>query len=147
MDFLCQKCTKIYPNMSELRRHDWRSHREIECNRCGENISSRQELKEHRETEHQMVNKIYCRYFPNCMDGDECLYEHGKADFQEIAYGLCPEGVECKNQACKYNDKEHRGSKGLCKFQVNCNRLNCNYKHLGSRKAFLEQEFSKENKK
>ena len=94
-----------------------------------------------------MVQKIYCRYFPNCMDGDECLYEHEKAEYQDNRNGLCPEGLECKNQACEYNDKEHRRNKDLCKFQINCNRLNCEYRHLVSRKAFLDEGFSKENKK
>ena len=81
------------------------------------------------------------------MDGDECLYEHEKAEYQEIGYDLCSDGLECKNQGCKYNDKEHRRRQDLCKFQVNCNRLNCNFRHLVSRKAFLEEGFSKENKK
>ena len=79
-DFPCQKCTKIYLTMSKLRRHDWRNHREIMCNSCGDNLPSRQELKEHRASKHQMMKKVYCRYFPNCLDEDECLYVHEKIE-------------------------------------------------------------------
>ena len=61
--YSCQKCTKVYATMTKLRRHDWRCHREIECNKCGEIISSRQEMKSHRENAHGMRNKVYCRYF------------------------------------------------------------------------------------
>ena len=38
----CNKCEKVYGTMSKLRRHDWRSHREVECNVCGEILESRQ---------------------------------------------------------------------------------------------------------
>ena len=131
--------------MSDLRRHDWRSHREIQCNRCGETISNREELKGHREKDHKMGKKIYCRYFPNCMDGTECLYEHEIAE-EENGHGRCVNGSECRDQSCIYNDKEHKLSKELCKFQINCNRLNCNYRHLVTRRAFLETGVSKENK-
>ena len=144
--FPCHKCEKIYSTMSDLRRHDWRSHKEIQCNICDVTISSREELKGHRVKDHKMGKKIYCRYFPNCMDGAECLYEHGMAE-EKSGQGLCANGPECRDQSCEYNDKEHRMDKELCRFQVNCNRLNCTYKHLVARRAFLEPGASKESKK
>ena len=94
-----------------------------------------------------MTNKVYCRFFPSCIDGDECLYEHGKANVKKREYGLCANGVECRDQSCKYNDKEHKKSKDLCRFQVNCNRLNCIYKHTKPRHAFLEEGGQISNKK
>ena len=39
--FKCNKCDKSYTTMGRLRRHDWRCHREIECNLCGETILNR----------------------------------------------------------------------------------------------------------
>ena len=143
--FVCQKCSKAYPTMSKLRRHDWRSHREIQCNRCGENVSSRQELKTHRENVHEMVNKVYCRYYPNCMDEEECLYAHEQ--IEDSSVNGCVDGSDCRDQSCKFSDKEHKDNRILCKFQTNCNRLNCIYKHVVARKAFLGPGLSKENKK
>jgi hypothetical protein len=136
----CQKCDRIYSTMSKLRRHDWRCHREIECNKCGENIASRQDLKEHRETQHQMRRKVFCRFFPNCMDEEECLYEHEKDFTEELrnGYNFCSNGARCNDQSCRFSEQSHMMDKMLCKFQANCNRLNCSFKHSAARKAFLE---------
>ena len=60
--FPCQKCNKIYSTMSKLRRHDWRCHREIMCNRCDNYLPSREDLKTNRESEHEMKNKVFCRF-------------------------------------------------------------------------------------
>ena len=143
--FPCQKCNKIYSTMSKLRRHDWRSHREVMCNRCGENIASRQDLKEHREVEHEIAYKVYCRYYPNCSDDDECLYVHGKTE--EPAANVCADGSQCRDQSCRFSDKEHKDVIILCKFQKNCNRLNCAFKHIVDRRAFLESGSAKESLK
>ena len=137
--FTCQICNKSYISMSQLRRHDWRSHREIECNICGENIQSRENIKSHRQTKHQMFKRIFCKYFPACLDGEECFFEH-KKDFNvsEEYDGLsCPNGEKCVDQSCKFSEQRHTLTI-LCKFQANCNRLNCQYKHNVPRKAFLE---------
>ena len=104
-EFPCQTCTKRYSTMSKLRRHDWRDHREITCNSCGDILPSRQELKKHRESEHQMLNKVYCRYFPNCLDEDECLYVHEK--LEESRTSGCVNGSSCRDQSCRFTDKEH----------------------------------------
>ena len=81
------------------------------------------------------------------MDGDECLYEHGKADSQEKEHGVCASGKACRDQSCKFSDKEHRQLRDLCKFQANCNRLNCIFRHMVSRKVFLDVGASIQNKK
>ena len=134
--FNCQRCDKPYESMSLLRRHDWRCHREIECNICGETIKSRTDIKSHRETKHQMYQKVYCKFFPACIDGEECLYEHVRGS-NEVSY--CPNGQMCKDQACKISDKKHAKQNVLCMFQANCMRLNCPYTHTTTRKAFLEE--------
>ena len=56
--FKCGKCDKEYLNMSKLRRHDWRCHRQIECNICGEKLDSRKDISVHRQSKHQMFKKI-----------------------------------------------------------------------------------------
>ena len=130
----CQKCNKPYTSMSLLRRHDWRCHRDIDCNMCGENLKSREYIKIHRENKHQIYQRTFCKYFPNCIDGDECLFEHA----QEInGSSCCPNGQNCDDQSCKFSEQRHSTAKVLCKFQTNCNRLNCPYTHSGTRKAFL----------
>ena len=113
--------------------------------RCGENVSSRQELQTHRENVHEMVNKVYFRYYPNCMDEEECLYAHEQ--IEDSSVNGCVDGSDCRDQSCKFSDKEHKDNRILCKFQTNCNRLNCIYKHVVARKAFLGPGLSKENKK
>ena len=62
--------------MRKLRRHDWRCHRAIECTICMKMLDCRQEISSHREREHRMFKKVPCRFFPDCFDQDECLFEH-----------------------------------------------------------------------
>ena len=136
--FNCQICNKPYTSMSLLRRHDWRCHRMIECNMCGEGITSRSHIKEHREVKHQISQKVFCKYYPNCLDGDECLFVH------EVGPGgdsVCPEGEKCNNQSCNFSEQSHTKSKLLCIFQAKCNRLNCPFKHTVPRNAFLGESF------
>ena len=123
--------------MGKLRRHDWRSHREIECNLCAEIISSRQDIKTHRESAHKQFRKVFCRYFPDCIDEEECLYEHGNNDDANDERDFCMNGESCDDQSCNFSEQKHSQVQVLCKFQSNCNRLHCLYKHNSARKAFL----------
>ena len=88
-----------------------------------------------------MFKKVFCKYFPECLDGDECFFEHEKDNSvtERNAYSYCPNGEKCDDQSCKYNEQRHTSSV-LCKFQAICNRLNCQFKHSVPRKAFLEDE-------
>ena len=126
--------------MSLLRRHDWRCHREIECTMCGEVIKSREEIKNHRETKHMIYQRIFCKFFPSCMDGDECLFEHVQ-DSNDGSY--CSKGQMCNDQSCKFSEQKHSNAKLVCKFQTNCNRLNCPYTHNCERKAFLGESLKR----
>ena len=141
----CGKCEKVYGNMSKLRRHDWRSHREVECNICEMKIRNRSEISVHRRKEHQMYKIAKCRYFPNCIDADECFFQHdGEShnkskvdDMKKLTF--CPEGENCRNQSCEYNEEKHKELKHiLCRFQSKCNRPECAFKHIVDRAAFLE---------
>ena len=124
--------------MSKLRRHDGRNHRAVECNLCGVMLESRQEISQHRQTEHQMDRKMYCKFFPECIDGDECLFEHKTAAKQG-----CVNGESCSDQSCQYSENSHKDVRNvLFRFQANCNRLNCVFKHNVERKAFLGACFS-----
>ena len=144
----CNKCDRTYPTMSKLRRHDWRSHREIECNLCGNMISSRQEIKAHRESTHNMFRRIFCRFYPDCLDEEECLYEHGNDDEVNTKKDFCVNGDKCDDQECNFSEQRHeQKQKVLCKFQSNCTRLHCPYKHNSTRKAFLEVSFSTSRKR
>ena len=124
--------------MSSLKRHDWRCHRSIECNMCGEIFKSRVDIKKHREIQHFMNQKVYCKYFPSCLDGDECLFLHEAGSNGE---SVCPEGDSCNNQSCNFSEQSHKNSKSLCLYQANCNRLNCQFRHTVPRKAFLDVGF------
>ena len=136
--FNCQICSKPYTSMTLLRRHDWRSHREVDCNMCGDKIKSRSDIKKHREIKHQISQKVFCKYFPNCLDGEECLFLHESVPGGD---SVCPEGEDCNNQSCNFSEQSHLKTKLLCIFQANCNRLNCPFKHTVPRKAFLGEGF------
>ena len=133
----CEKCGKIYSEMSKLRRHDWRSHRSIECTICSEILENRQEITKHRQNTHKMFRTLTCKFYPNCYDGDECLFEH--VENMENSQEGCPNGQVCKDQECNFSEKEHINPirNGLCKFQEKCNRISCPYKHIVLRKHFL----------
>ena len=137
----CNKCDRTYSNMNKLRRHDWRSHREIECNICGINLQSRQEISNHRKTEHQMFRRIKCRYYPDCIDEEECFFDHednSSSQSEENKNGqnrYCTKGEKCQNQSCEVN---HMNVKNvMCRFQAKCNRSECMFKHIMERAAFL----------
>ena len=102
----------MYGSMIKLRRHDWRSHREVECNICGEILESRQNISCHRKTKHEIKTIQKCKFFPGCIDEEECFFKHEE-------------------------DEVQKSRNVLCRFQVNCNRLRCSFKHNGERKAFL----------
>ena len=135
----CSKCEKVYATMSKLRRHDWRSHRRVECTICGEGVSSRQDISKHRQTKHNITAKSVCKFFPNCIDEEECFFVHKITNtVEERNDDICPKGENCTDQSCTFSEWKHKSS-FLCKFQTNCTRINCNYKHKETRKAFLGQ--------
>ena len=139
MSLKCNQCDKTYGNMSKLRRHDWRSHREVNCNICGEMLNSRQSISGHRQAKHQMNKIAICKYYPECIDEDECFFKHEEQN-EEIDKNrmFCTEGEECSNQSCTKSEAYHKNTKNfLCRFQENCNKLKCSFKHTIERKAFL----------
>ena len=99
--FKCNECDKSYTTMGRLRRHAWRCHREIECNFCGETILNRQDIKAHRESAHNMYRKVFCKIFPDCMDEEECLFEHGNNEEANGGRDACANGKKCNDQSCK----------------------------------------------
>ena len=138
----CRKCVKTYSTMVKLRRHDWRSHRQVPCNICEETIESRQEISNHRKLKHNMLRKVACKFYPACYDGDECFFSHENSENsiadQDKPSPFCPNGIECSDQLCQYGEYSHKNVKEIdCKFQANCNRKNCPFVHSVERKAFL----------
>ena len=133
---------ETYGNITKLRRHDWRSHREVDCSICGEKLQSRQQISEHRRSQHQ-INKIaICKFYPGCLDDYECFFKHVEKNTNENASVrnrfFCKDGERCSDQSCVVSEANHVKSRNiLCRFQVNCNRLNCSFKHTCERKAFL----------
>ena len=93
-----------------------------------------------------MFKKMSCRYYPDCYDGDECLFDHNMEN-SEIKLGGCPNGHDCSDQECTFNEKEHIKLQQLCKFQEKCFRISCPYKHDSSRKYFLGRGPSEEKRK
>ena len=132
--FNCDKCNRKYTDMNSLRRHDWRNHREVECNICNEMLSNRQAIGEHRRDKHEIFTTKICKFFPECYDGDECFFEHKK---EEHVKNVCPNGPTCTDQSCKFSVWSHRNTREiLCKFQERCHRANCIFKHT-EKKGFL----------
>ena len=133
--------------MRELRRHDWRSQRNIECTICGEMLDSRQEIGKHRQNIHTIFRKIPCRYFPECLDEDECLFYHKSSSEEVKSLSVCPRGPNCHDQSCTFSEQSHKSLKlDLCRFQEKCNRSGCLFKHTVERKTFLEESRSKQRR-
>ena len=136
--FKCCKCVKAYSSMHKLRRHDWRSHRNVECNICGEQLESRDSISSHRKDVHQMVNKIRCKFFPDCLDEDECFFVHDKGtSLENQKKYYCEEGVNCKDQACEFPEREHKNTNNiLCRYQSKCNMPMCRFRHVVEKPLF-----------
>ena len=136
VEYKCTKCEKIYKDMRKLRRHDWRSHRSIECTICSEMLGSREDITSHRQSKHLMFRRISCKFFPDCYDEDECLFEHNLNEQSRLT--VCPKGKDCSDQSCSFSEKNHRSQNPiLCRFQEKCNRSACPFKHTAVRKSFL----------
>ena len=60
--------------MSKLRRHDWRSHRQVSCNICDEVIESRQEISNHRKNDGNYEN-LECRICKKEEESQKHVYE------------------------------------------------------------------------
>ena len=73
-EYKCGKCEKVYGSMSKLRRHDWRSHREVECTICGETLKSRHDISCHRQTKHEIKTIAKCKFFRGFIEEDECFF-------------------------------------------------------------------------
>ena len=120
--------------MCKLRRHDWRTHRNIDCNICGKNLKSSQEKGEHRKTEHKMDKKIKCKCYPDCIFP---YMEQNLLKMQKRSK-YCPSGETCQNQSCEYNEMNQRNMNLIpCRFQEKCNRSNCSFKHIVEKASFL----------
>ena len=143
VELKCSKCEKVYPNMSKLRRHDWRSHRTVNCNICGLSLESREDISNHRKIEHNLFRKMKCRYFPNCIDENECFFEHEEQDSTQLEEKIgksryCLKGESCEDQSCEYSEVNHLNVKNvLCRFQAKCNKAECMFKHTMERASFL----------
>ena len=101
-----------------------RSHREIECSICGENLESREDISSHRLNQPQLYRVASCKFFPDCIDGEECFFTHENKANKNSAF--CKDGVNCSDQSCLVSETNHSRLKNiLCKFQLDCNRFNC----------------------
>ena len=139
----CNKCDKKYGDMRKLRRHDWRCHRAIECTICMKMLDCRQEISSHREREHRMFKKVPCRFYPDCFDQDECLFEHNNVA-NESNFSGCPNGQNCSDQSCTFSEQKHRFiNQQVCRYQARCNRSGCQFEHSVSRQAFLGESHLK----
>ena len=115
----------------------------VKCNICGKLLSSRQEISNHRKEIHEIARRIKCKYFPDCIDQEECFFIHeeeleseNRAKNKQVFY--CPEGENCQNQSCLFGESKHKNRKNImCRFQERCNRPDCFYKHVAERASFL----------
>ena len=104
---------------------------------------SRQEISTHRRNEHDIVRKIKCKFYPDCIDQDECFFVHKESTPQSEEngnrqYRYCVQGEECQNQSCEFDETKHKNMKDImCRFQARCNRSECAFKHIVERASFL----------
>ena len=96
--------------------------------------------KIHKEKEHNMKMNQECRFFfeGKCIDAEECLYSHNKTSTQHpqkktrsnIQNDFCKDGLKCPRVDCEYGDEKHRRIKDVpCRFQENCAKQECPFKH------------------
>ena len=64
----------------------------------GGNVASRKDIKNHREQEHQMFRRVFCKYFPKCMEVDECLFEHGENVGEDDVNSQCSKEENCDDK-------------------------------------------------
>ena len=85
-----------------------------------------------------MFRKIVCKFFPDCLDGDECLFEHDNIKRDGLDASMCPNALGCVDQACVFSEQNHkRPNRELCRYQAKCNRSGCRFTHNDERMAFL----------
>ena len=48
----------------------------VECIICVIMLESRQKISNHRQIKHQIQTIARCRFFPECIDEDECFFKH-----------------------------------------------------------------------
>ena len=93
--------------------------------------------------EHNFFRKMKCRYFPNCIDENECLFEHEEqdstqSDERKAKSRYCLKGESCEDQSCEYSEVNHLNVKNvLCRFQAKCSKPECMFKHIVERASFL----------
>ena len=101
-----------------------------------------------------MYRKLKCRFYPDCIDENECFFEHEdesdskSSENEQRQSRYCPAGDKCENQSCEYNEMNHMKMKNImCRFQSNCNRSECVFKHVIERASFLENCTQKSKRK
>lgn len=142
----CDKCPKVYKTLFEVKRHEWRSHEQVDCRLCCQASGSREDLENHKKNKHGITKLRVCKFWANnkCVDGDECLFRHvgltnnaegthilnkhkEKSDSGRQLY--CKVGLKCTRQ-CGIDEYGHKRVKEIpCKFGNACNRNNCHFKH------------------
>ena len=112
----------------------------IECNICGEQLESRDHISNHRKQVHKMLKKIKCKFFPDCLDGDECFFVHDDiSSLENEKNRYCLEGEKCLDQSCEFPEREHKnGSNTFCRYQSKCKKPVCRFKHVVEKASFLE---------
>ena len=111
-------------------------------------IEGRQDIGYHRETKHQIYRKVWCKFYPSCLDGNECFFVHEQTNQNgansEAFSPFCPLGEQCSNQSCGYSESSHKMENEVqCRFQGYCNRKFCTFKHLVERRAFLGESLKR----
>ena len=76
-----------------------------------------------------------------CVDADECLYSHNKDKSNKeqtqrkkrsiVDTDFCKDGLNCAQVDCEYGDDKHRRIRDVpCRFQENCTKQECPFKHI-----------------
>ena len=142
----CQKCPKGYKTLFEVKRHDWRSHEQVDCRLCGQVYENREELENHKQNNHGITKLRECKFWASgrCVDGIECLFTHDSKSYtskgshtlgkhkEVIDTNIqlyCKSGLKCP-RTCGIDQSGHKKVKDIpCKFADACNRNNCHFKH------------------
>ena len=120
----CTKCPKTYDTDFKVKRHEWRSHEEVDCRLCGQASQSRQVLENHKQLCHGITKNRECTFWASgkCVDGVECLFSHeaqkhksdrlhkkdqNKKGGESSSPEFCKKGLKC-DRNCGLSDSRHK---------------------------------------
>ena len=127
----CQKCKKYFTNKAEKKKHEKIMHNDpqIKCEKCGKGFSKNSDLEFHLETDHKTEKQFKCEKCDMSFVLKWRFQKHSgmHSENQTKFCHFFNNGKECpySKLGCMFKHE----SAPLCKYQGNCFRTLCQFKH------------------